>query len=160
MTEQLTQEPERNPEQLWVAHAQVYRVKDEQVEFLLIRRVPEDGGFWQPVTGGIESDEKIRDAVLREVHEETGLADFLYVSDVLHRTHWLHERSGRKATDLVHAIEVAATVEVALSDEHDDYLWLPFERAIEQLHFDGNQESMRIVYTHILERLTQQEAAA
>jgi diaminopimelate epimerase len=42
-------------------------------EFLLLERIPENGGFWQGVTGAPEWGESDDAAALRELREETGL---------------------------------------------------------------------------------------
>ena len=41
---------------------------------LLLRRCADHGGFWHPVSGGVEAGETPEQAVRREVLEETGLA--------------------------------------------------------------------------------------
>ncbi|MGB8929690.1 MAG: lipoyl(octanoyl) transferase LipB [Anaeromyxobacteraceae bacterium] len=46
----------------------------EDGRVLLLRRSPERGGFWQPVTGRIEPGEEPRAAARRELGEETGAA--------------------------------------------------------------------------------------
>ena len=37
----------------------VFRKNHNQTEFLLLKRLPTRGGFWQPVTGGVEEGETI-----------------------------------------------------------------------------------------------------
>ncbi|HEX4662652.1 MAG TPA: NUDIX pyrophosphatase [Candidatus Saccharimonadales bacterium] len=133
-----------------VIHAELYRIVDGNVEFLLVRRVPDDGGFWQPVTGGVEEGEDVRAAVRREVMEETGVTNILHMSDELHRTTWMMD--DHSGYDMVHALHVPHDTQVTLSDEHDDYKWLPLGEALPMLKFDGNRESMRIVHKYILDR--------
>ena len=43
-------------------------------EYLLLKRVPSRGEFWQGVTGGVEESEDLVEAARRELIEETGLA--------------------------------------------------------------------------------------
>lgn len=47
-----------------------------QLLVLLLRRPESEGGYWQPVTGGVERDESFAEGALREAIEETGL-DFI-----------------------------------------------------------------------------------
>ena len=42
-------------------------------EILLLKVKTEQRSFWQPITGGIESDESPEIACIREIFEETGL---------------------------------------------------------------------------------------
>ena len=37
----------------------VFKIVDGKPIFLLMKRQPERGGFWQPVTGGVEADEGV-----------------------------------------------------------------------------------------------------
>jgi dATP pyrophosphohydrolase len=134
-----------------VVHAELYRVVDGTIEFLLVKRVPHDGGFWQPVTGSIEDGEQIRDSLVREVAEETGITELLHISPQLRQVHWEY-RNGF-GYDLVHAVHVAPEVQVVLNPaEHNDHQWLTLQPALAALKFDGNRDSMQVVHTFILNR--------
>ena len=50
----------------------VFRSAPAALEFLVLKRRAERGGFWQTVSGGIEDGEAPVDAAAREVREETG----------------------------------------------------------------------------------------
>src|SRR4029453_10817883 len=52
----------------------VYRGSQGGVEFLLLKRTEEWGGFWQGVSGAPEGEETDEEGAVREVHEETGFA--------------------------------------------------------------------------------------
>lgn len=132
----------------------VYRRIGAEIEFLLLRRVPADGGFWQAVTGHIEEGEHPRDAAIREVEEEAGilLDDLLHVSeDIVHEQEWGDDAmSGR---DVVYAFEAPAHIEAVLSkDEHDAHDWLTLDAALERLKYEGNKESLRQVHSYALGR--------
>ena len=51
---------------------QLFRRGAHGVQFLMLRRTPARGGFWQPVTGAPLRGETDEAAALREVREETG----------------------------------------------------------------------------------------
>ena len=61
----------------WIRHAVRVLLLDEQERVLLLRGVrPETGtAFWFPAGGRLEDGEDARSAAVREVAEETGLAD-------------------------------------------------------------------------------------
>lgn len=126
----------------------VYRHNDDTIEYLLIRRIPADGGFWQPVTGHIESGETHMQTIGRELAEETGLVEVLALSDALYAYEYdLHGEPGR---DTVYAVEVPydAIVQLAV-DEHDAHEWLALDQAVKRLKYDGNKESLRKVHAHV-----------
>lgn len=135
-----------------VAMGVVYRRQAEELEFLILRRVPNDGGFWQPITGAIEVQETAREAMLREVAEETGLREHIHVSEVeVHRQEWGDEIIAGE--DVVFAVEVAPDSSVNINaDEHDAHEWLPLEQAIARVKHDGNKISLQKVHDYALGR--------
>ena len=50
----------------------VFHKFEDGYKYLMMKRTDERGGFWQPVTGGVEDGESIEQAAIREVYEETG----------------------------------------------------------------------------------------
>jgi len=53
--------------------AVIYRRNGDTIGYLLLKRLPERNGFWQPVTGGLEEGETRTEALYREIREETGI---------------------------------------------------------------------------------------
>lgn len=134
-------------ERIHIALASVYRKRDDDIEFLIIKRVPHDGDFWQPVTGGIEPGETPKQAATREVSEEVGIYNFLHVSEEIMRSEWITD-DGRHGTDILHAVEVHVDSEVTLSEEHEDYMWLSLEDAIQVLKYENNKQALRAIYEY------------
>jgi 8-oxo-dGTP pyrophosphatase MutT (NUDIX family) len=50
------------------------RRRDGSVEFLLLKRTEQHGGFWQGVSGAPEWEETEAEGAIREVSEETGFS--------------------------------------------------------------------------------------
>lgn len=120
----------------------VYRRGSNGTEFLIMKRVLEDGGFWQAVTGTIEPGEELVQTLRRELIEEAGLHAPMRISDMLHSYEWASkEVTGR---DSVFAVEVSVDSVVVLEPaEHDEFKWLGLEDAVQMLKYDGNKSSMR-----------------
>ena len=133
-----------------IMHAELYRYKNGTVEFLILKRTPEDGGFWQPVTGTLEDGEKVLNCLHREIREETGISSVLHVSDQIYQFDWDGDIAGR---DLVYAVEVAEDAEVILDGkEHTEYRWLPLFKALEMLKYQTIKTAMNLVNDYILQR--------
>jgi dATP pyrophosphohydrolase len=111
----------------------VYRVVGGQPQFLLMRRSAEKvlHGLWQGVSGGVEPDERIADAGLRELREETGFGPSdiraFATLDMVASFYW--EGADAVVSSVHFSAEVGPTAEPTLSREHDAYRWLSFEEA-------------------------------
>lgn len=120
-------------------NAFVYKTTENGVEFLCIRRVPEDGGFWQTVTGTVHDDESFRQTITREIHEECGLGaeQISKIEGPFYDFEWM--KGDTKIREFVYAVEVDNTVSVVLSpEEHDEYKWCNKEQLFETLEKEDN----------------------
>jgi dATP pyrophosphohydrolase len=106
---------------------------------LILKRNERDGGFWQTVTGSVEYDETIEQAIHREVLEETGLLGRSNYPNVVHSFVW------RKGED-----EVAELVfsfcptndKVRLSNEHTEYKWVSISVAYSMVKMENNKTAI------------------
>jgi 8-oxo-dGTP pyrophosphatase MutT (NUDIX family) len=92
--------------------------------FLAVKRSPEDGSFWQPVTGTLEIIDNMENCLIREINEEIGLKkeDIISISDCIYHFKW-NKKSIGEIYEYVFAVEVKKSPQIKLSEEHVEYKW-------------------------------------
>lgn len=127
-------------------------IHTQDLQVLLMERVPWHG-FWQSVTGSIDSpDESLRDTAIREVWEETGLDATRYeLSDwgIENRYEIFRRWRSRYAPGVTHNSERVfglmlpepLPVRVAPA-EHYCYAWLPWREAADKCFSWSNRDAI------------------
>jgi 8-oxo-dGTP pyrophosphatase MutT (NUDIX family) len=119
------------------------------VEILLIRRASHRifPGLWQCVTGRVEPGERVPEAALREVREETGLgeAEIEAFYDLDQIAPLYDEGSDGVAFSAIFALRVRRDAVPRLSSEHDAMRWLPAAEVPEAAVWPSYAESVRRV---------------
>jgi dihydroneopterin triphosphate diphosphatase len=122
----------------------IYKVINNEPLFLLLKRIPEKGGFWQPVTGGVHENESLASAAKRELFEETQIDNFInFLSDV----HYFEFNDGTGALkEYVYGVEVDETTDAKLSPEHTEKKWCKIKNVLELLKYDSNKDAFKKLY--------------
>ena len=129
----------------------IFRRVNDVVEFLLLKRIESRGGFWQPVTGGLEENETVKDAVFRELCEETSLAkkDIIKVFDEVYsfsfESEKIAEMTGNKNNiikEQVYGLEVKTDSKIVIDPkEHNEYKWVSYDEAMKMLKWQNNKDA-------------------
>lgn len=126
--------------------------KSKGYEFLLLKRVESRGGFWQGVTGGVEGDESVVDAVYREVFEETRIRreDVIsFIEDVFEcefETEGFNKLFGRKTIIKSYdfGMQVSKEQRIVIDPkEHNEYKWVSYNQALKLLKWENNKNALK-----------------
>jgi 8-oxo-dGTP pyrophosphatase MutT (NUDIX family) len=127
------------------AGAVIFRRQDRQNKFLLLHypsmshRSKRD--YWDFVKGHVEKGENEIDTVRREAVEETGLADLEFVGGFRAAMKYFFRYKGRLIfKTAVFYLAETKNETVALSDEHNDFVWLSYREARDLLSFANAKE--------------------
>jgi len=126
----------------------VFRKNNNLFEFLLLKRLPEKGGFWQAVTGEVEkTDISLIKAALREATEEAGVKkkDIIRIINNVHSYEFENEKDNQPVREYVFGIEVNKdfqfTLDKNIYKEHTDGKWVSFEEALKLLKWEENKKA-------------------
>lgn len=118
-----------------------YCKKDDSFKFLLVKRIPEDGGFWQPITGTLESNESLIDCIYREFEEEINIGrdKIVGITEMFYQFIW--DKKDVRISEYVFGVELSDVFDINLGDEHDDYKWCSFEEVLGFLEKENNKKA-------------------
>lgn len=118
------------------AGAVVFRVGGQR-EFLLLHYGKSHWGFPK---GHIEESETEEQALLRELREETGIEDASILPGFREEAGYFFRKGKSTVSKSVsfRLIETK-TEDIRLSQEHSEFEWLPFEKALARLSFDNTK---------------------
>jgi len=107
---------------------------------LILKRTAERGGFWQPLSGGIEKGEDYNDTIKREVYEETGIKEIIRIIDLNYNFTYKTSKNKefKKMKDFCFAVEINKEKEIQLSYEHEEFLWCSQNEVKNQLKWKYN----------------------
>lgn len=131
--------------------AHIFREVEKGIEFLLLKRAGDQvyPGLWQMVTGKIKENEKAFNTALREIKEETGLVPGqLWVAPTINS---FYEPKEEYICLLpVFAAKVSGGVNIKLSSEHTEHVWVDKKKANELLAWPGQKEAVEIIEDYFL----------
>ena len=136
-----------------------FRIIDNNIHYLLLKRKKNKGDFWQPICGRLKKGESHLQGVFREVYEETGIIRkeiLRIIPQVYHfemNNHYLTNEQIPKVVEYVYGVEVHNLVQVDItknqSYEHEDFIWVDYRRAMKMLKWKDNKIALEKLNTII-----------
>ncbi len=128
----------------------LYKRIQGKIQYLILKTIPRRGGFWQPITGGLEKGETKLEALKREVREETGIENIVKIVKDVHYFEFqdhsflqTFQSSPKHLKEYAFGVEVSSEEEVVLDGkEHSEYRWCGYEEALRLLKWKENREAL------------------
>tara|TARA_B100001741_G_scaffold298651_1_gene284370 strand:+ start:190 stop:612 length:423 start_codon:yes stop_codon:yes gene_type:complete len=116
-------------------------------KFLLLQHNNEDSradGHWDFPKGHVESGEEEIDTALRELKEETNIEDVNIIPSFKQFINYKIDKGTLSVSKRVIFFLAETKVwDVSLSSEHQNFIWLNFEEAIERLTYDNAKNILK-----------------
>ncbi|MGC9046656.1 MAG: bis(5'-nucleosyl)-tetraphosphatase [Minisyncoccia bacterium] len=130
----------------------IYRMVDNKPKFLLLYQY---GRYWNFPKGKIKPGEGNFKTALREVYEETGLAnrDLMFKTFFKAYDKYTFIRNQEEINKIV-TFYLAETKRknIKLSDEHDGYGWFDYEVAHKMLMHNNLKQNLKAAYETIIKK--------
>ena len=114
----------------------------DDIQVLALKRSPEDGGFWQPITGTLHDGESLDECMIRELSEETSIL----VEHILEKRNFFYSFQFQKGTiwqtEFVSAVSVKPSTPIKLSAEHTEYRWVNIPDALTLFSKENNKNAL------------------
>ena len=103
-------------------------------------------GHWDFVKGNIEEGEMLKQTVVREIKEETGISDVNFVDGFEEKIEYYYQRDGELVhKEVIFFLAKTNTNHVKLSHEHLNFTWLKFNDALQKLTYKTAQNLLKKV---------------
>ena len=119
----------------------LFRKGNGKTQYLIAKRIPERGGFWQPITGGLEEGETEIEALKREIREETGIKNLVRI---IEDVHYFEFSDPHLMKAYVFGVEMSPNEKIVIDEkEHCEFKWCSFHEALRLMKWKENKEALR-----------------
>lgn len=120
----------------------LFRQMNSHREYLVLHY---QGGHFDLPKGHLEEGETEREAALRELEEETTIKNIVWIEGYREIISYTYSKMGKPSTKEVTFFLARTTQKkVAISHEHQGFIWLPYEEAVQKLTFENAKQLLRL----------------
>jgi len=128
------------------AGAVIFR-RDTTRQYLLLHY---EAGHWDFPKGNVERGETVETAARREVNEETGIRDIIFIPGFKQKVKYFYKRGGKTIyKEVIYLLAETKTKDVKLSSEHIAFDWLDSKAAFERITFRSSKEVLQKAETYL-----------
>jgi len=125
-----------------VVYRDIKQEDETKQRYYLILKYP--GGHFDFPKGHVEEGESEYQTAVRELVEETGIADIRFVDGFREEIDYTYKKKGKLSNkQVVFFLGKTRLEEVVISHEHHDFYWLPFPEAFNKVTFDNAKNLLK-----------------
>ena len=95
-------------------------------------------GHWDFIKGGMEDGENPRQTSIREAKEETGIMDIEFIDGYEEKIEYFFRANNHDIhKKVIFFLAKTNSINVKLSHEHINFIWLDYENALKKLTYDN-----------------------
>ena len=95
-------------------------------------------GHWDFIKGGMEDGENPRQTSIREAKEETGITDIEFIDGYEEKIEYFFRVNNHDIhKKVIFFLAKTNSINVKLSHEHLNFIWLDYENALKKLTYDN-----------------------
>ncbi len=130
------------------AGAVIFRKEAGQIRYLLLQY---NLGHWGFPRGWIEKGEPLKEAAKREIEEETGIGDLIFIPGFQEWIKFFFKFKNKDILKIVTFFLAETKIKkITLSYEHRDFKWLPYREAFNLLTFNEAKEVLKKAHFFLL----------
>ena len=118
--------------------ALVYCIENQDIKFLLLQH---SQGHWDFPKGNNEKGETYLETTRREIKEETGICDIVFIDRFEKEISYKYRRKNEKISKkVIYFLAETKARDVVLSSEHTDFVWESYENALKKVTYKNSKE--------------------
>lgn len=128
--------------------------KNKETQYLLLKYT----NYWGFVKGNVEKDETELQTAKREIKEETGITDCIFLKGFKEKISYFYKLKDKPIyKEVIFYLAQTKTKEVKLSFEHEDFKWLPYEEALKLIAFKNSKDSFKKAHKFLMQTKSQKD---